>query len=341
MTPREIVLAAIRFENPPYVPWDVGFTVKPAEKLKRHFGSEDLRPFIRNHIVELKSPTRDFLEEAPGMFRDAYGVLWDRTIDRDIGTPCEYPLHGPTLKSYSFPPIHPQRERHQELIASLPGFAVRFSIGFSLFERAWTLRGMENLLMDFVERPRFVHELLDAICEHNLQLIQWGLQLNPDIVHFGDDWGQQHGLIMGPRHWREFIKPRIKRMYTAVREAGKVVSIHSCGDVDELFDDLVELGLNLFNPFQPEVMDVYALKRKYHGRLAFHGGLSTQRVLPFGTPEEVRAEAHRLIREIGRGGGYIFAPAHAVPGDVPRENILAFMEVLQSQPGFRGMAWPA
>jgi uroporphyrinogen decarboxylase len=341
MTPREVVLAAIRFENPPYVPWDVGFTVKPAEKLARHFGSKELQPFIKNHVVELKSPTRDFHEEAPGMFRDAYGVLWDRTIDRDIGTPCEYPLRGPTLKGYSFPSLRPREDRYRELMASLPGLAVRFSIGFSLFERAWTLRGMENLLMDFMERPSFVHELLDAICEHNLQLIEWGLQLSPDIVYFGDDWGQQRGLIMGPRLWREFIKPRIKRMYGAVRAAGKIVSIHSCGDVDELFDDLVELGLNLFNPFQPEAMDVYALKKKYHGRLAFHGGLSTQRVLPFGTPDEVRAETRRLIREIGRGGGYIFAPAHAVPGDVPLENLLAFIEVLQGQPGFREMTWPS
>jgi len=168
-----------------------------------------------------------------------------------------------------------------------------------------------------------------------------GIAVQSDIVHFGDDWGQQHGLIMGPRLWREFIKPRIQRMYARVREAGKIVSIHSCGDVDELFDELVELGLNLFNPFQPEAMDVYALKKKYHGQLAFHGGLSTQRVLPFGTPDEVRAETQRLIREIGRGGGYIFAPAHAVPGDVPLENILAFMEVLQSQPGYREVTWPS
>jgi uroporphyrinogen decarboxylase len=213
--------------------------------------------------------------------------------------------------------------------------AIRFSIGFSLFERAWTLRGMENLLMDFIERPAFAHDLLDAICEHNLKLIDWGLRLNPDIVHFGDDWGQQHGLIMGPRIWREFIKPRLARMYGRVRQAGKLVSIHSCGDVDELFDDLIEIGLSLFNPFQPEVMDVYALRKKYQGKLAFHGGMSIQKTLPFGTPREVRDTTRRLIGELGRGGGYIFAPAHSMPADIPVENVLAFLEVLQSQPGFK------
>jgi uroporphyrinogen decarboxylase len=108
--------------------------------------------------------------------------------------------------------------------------------------------------------------------------------------------------------------------------------IHSCGKVDELFDDLIAIGLNCFNPFQPEVMDVYALLPRYRGRLAFHGGLSTQRTLPYGTVADVRAETRRLLA-LGREGGYIFAPAHDVEGDVPLENILAFVETVQGQPG--------
>ena len=138
---------------------------------------------------------------------------------------------------------------------------------------------------------------------------------------------------MGPRLWREFIYPVLKRMYAVVRESGKFVMIHSCGDVDELFDDLVAIGLNCFNPFQPEVMDVYSLLPRYRGRLAFYGGLSTQRTLPFGSPADVRAEAARLL-DLGRQGGYIFAPAHDVEGDVPLENLLAAIEMVQSQPGY-------
>ena len=147
------------------------------------------------------------------------------------------------------------------------------------------------------------------------------------------DWGQQHGLQMGPKLWRKFIYPVLKRMYRPVRESGRYVFIHSCGDVDELFDDLIEIGLNCFNPFQPEVMDVPALLNKYRRRLAFHGGLSTQKTLPYGTVEQVRAETHRLL-ELGREGGYIFAPAHDVGGDVPLENMLAFIELVQAQPGY-------
>jgi uroporphyrinogen decarboxylase len=122
-------------------------------------------------------------------------------------------------------------------------------------------------------------------------------------------------------------------MYGVVRDAGKYVMIHSCGDVDELFDDLVEIGLNCFNPFQPEVMDVADLLTRYRGRLAFYGGLSTQRTLPYGSVQDVREETERLLA-LGREGGYIFSPAHDIEGDVPLENMLAFLEVIQSQPGY-------
>jgi uroporphyrinogen decarboxylase len=118
-----------------------------------------------------------------------------------------------------------------------------------------------------------------------------------------------------------------------VIDALKFRGMHSCGRVDSLFDDLVEIGLNLFNPFQPEVMDTFALIKKYRGRLAFHGGMSVQKVLPFGTVREVRDMTRRLI-DAGAEGGYIFSPSHAVPRDVPPENLVAMVEVLKSQPGY-------
>jgi uroporphyrinogen decarboxylase len=138
---------------------------------------------------------------------------------------------------------------------------------------------------------------------------------------------------MGPKIWRKYILPVLQRMYSVVRSSGRYVFIHSCGDVDELFEDLIALGVNCFNPFQPEVMDVPALLEKYHHRLAPHGGLSTQRTLPYGTVQDVQSETIGLL-EMGGEGGYIFSPAHDVQGDVPQDNMLAFIEVLQSQSGY-------
>jgi len=245
-------------------------------------------------------------------------------------------LPEPTLAGYELPdPLDPRFfENIGPRIEQFPDRFRVYQIGFSLYERAWTLRGMENLLIDFLEHPDFVDELLTAIADYNVAQATEALKHDIDAVYFGDDWGQQQGLQMGPATWRRFIYPQLERMYAVVRASGRFVMIHSCGDVDEVFDDLVAAGLNCFNPFQPEVMDVYSLLPKYRGRLAFHGGLSTQKTLPFGTVDEVRAESRRLL-ELGADGGYLFAPAHDVEGDVPLENMLAAIDTVQQQPGCR------
>jgi len=262
-------------------------------------------------------------------------VVWDRSVDKDIGIVRGTVLSEPTLKGYRFPdPLDPRFfEDIPSKIARLGDRFRVFQIGFSLCERAWTLRGMQSLLMDFVDHPGFVRELLNVIADYNIAQVGGALRYEIDGVYFGDDWGQQHGLQMGPKLWREFILPVLRRMYAAVRDAGKYVFIHSCGDVDELFPDLVEAGVNCFNPFQPEVMDVFELMEAYQGRLSFLGGLSTQRTLPYGTVEDVRRDTLRLLGH-GLKGNYIFAPAHDVEGDVPLENMLAFMQVLQEQPAY-------
>jgi len=335
LTPREVVRVVLEGGRPPYVPWSFGFTHEARQTLVEHYGTGDLEPILQNHFLSLGNPVGFFTDIGDNCVQDVFGVVWDRSVDKDIGIVKGRVLPEPTREGYELPDPHDPRffdpipaaiERH-------PGRFRVFNIGFSLYERAWTLRGMEHLMMDFIEHPAFVHELLAAIADHNIAQARRALEFDIDAVYFGDDWGQQRGLQMGPGLWREFIKPQLARMYGAVREAGRFVIIHSCGDVDELFDDLIALGLNCFNPFQPEVMDVEALLRKYRGRLAFHGGLSTQRTLPYGTPEDVRAETERLLA-LGADGGYIFSPAHAVEGDVPLANMLAFIETVQAQPGF-------
>jgi len=328
LTKRDVVRTVFQKQRPPYVPWHFQFTQEPWQALVSHFGSESkVEAFVDNHILELGAVIGFFDDLGDCRFRDVFGCVWDRAIDKDIGMVETPQLHEPSLEGYTFPdPRDPLFFRDiPEKIAVYPDRYRVFYLGFSLFERAWTLRGMENLLMDFIEHPEFVHDLLTRITDYNVAQVHEALKYDIDAVYFGDDWGQQHGLIMGARLWKLFIYPHLKRMYETVHQAGKHVMIHSCGDVDELFDDLVEIGLDCFNPFQPEVMDVFALLEQYQGRLVFHGGLSIQKTLPYGTVQEVRETSRKLLKA-GAAGGYIFAPSHAVEGDTPFGNILAFIE---------------
>jgi uroporphyrinogen decarboxylase len=335
MTQRDVVRLVLDGKRPPYVPWSMGFTKEAREKLCSHYGCTDVEGPLDNHLLKLGSDIGFFTDLGDNRVRDVFGVVWDRSVDKDIGNVEGLVLPEPTLAGYRLPdPL--DRRFFDDMPGKIERFPNRFrvfQIGFSLYERAWTLRGMANLMMDFHDHPEFVHDLLGAIADYNITQAREAMKHDIDAVYFGDDWGQQRGLQMGPRTWREFILPQLRRMYGVVRAAGKFVMIHSCGDVDEVFDDLADAGVNCFNPFQPEVMDVYALLPRYRGRLSFHGGLSTQRTLPFGTVDAVRHETRRLL-ELGCDGGLILAPAHDVEGDVPLENMLAAIETVQRQPGY-------
>jgi uroporphyrinogen decarboxylase len=333
-TPRERVRMAIRHIQPDRTPYQISFTTPARRKLVDYYGTSDLESLIGNHMAKYRTRPPDeagWLVDRPGFFRDEFGVVWNRTIDRDIGMVVCYPLAERSLIGFTFPdPLNPRR------FAALPAFISanpdRFcyaSLSYSLFERAWSLRGMEALLVDMLEAPAFVDALLDALLAFNLAVIAELVKYDIDGILFGDDWGQQRGLLFGPKLWRRFIKPRIAQMYAATHRAGKAVLIHSCGKVQELFPELIDLGLDVFNPFQPDVMDPYQMKQLYGDRLAFYGGVSVQQLLPHGTPQAVRDEVRRLIDQVGRDGGFIIGPSHDMPGDVPVENMVAFIEAVR------------
>lgn len=334
MTKRDIVRTVFEGRQAPYVPWHYVFSTDAAALLRAHLGVADLERAVDNHMLMLRRSTGSFRDLGGGRVQDIFGVVWDRNLDKDIGIVTGLVLPEPTLRDFSLPdPLDPRFYVNWDALIADGGDRFRvFSASLSLFERAWTLRGLENLMMDFYDNPEFVHELLDLLADFNIAQVNEALKYDIDAVYFGDDWGQQRGLLVSRRTWDEFIRPRVARMYGAVRDAGKFVMNHSCGDVDELFDDLITLGLNCSNPFQPEVMDVDDLMDRYRGRLTFMGGLSTQQTLPNGSPEDVRLASEHLLSK-GRTGSYIFAPAHAVQGDVPLENILSFIDAARRQVG--------
>ena len=334
MTNRERVLASLSHRQPDRTPYNISFTEPAHAKMAEYYGDQDFESKLGNCLHVLKTePADGWREVREGIWEDQFGVEWDRSIDRDIGNVCNVRVTRDTIGDFRFPdPDEPTRfSEHARLIGENPDQFHVTNLGFSLFERAWTLAGMETFLMAMIDDKEFAHALLDRILEYNLLIIDRACALPTDAMMFGDDWGQQRGLLMGAGLWREFIGPRVRKMYAAVKSHGKRVFIHSCGKVDELFPDLIDSGLDVFNPFQPEVIDVEEAKRRYGDRLSFYGGISTQKTLPYGSTRDVKDEVRRLLDRIGKNGGYIAAPAHDVPRDAKPENIAAMVEALQNQ----------
>ena len=332
MNERERVLTALSHVQPDFTPFQLDFTQGLWEKVSDVLGVGYKHPSaLGNHLALVEWGS--FESVAPHVVRDQFGVVWDRTIDRDIGVVSSYPLKDADLSKYQFPdPAEcPIPQDLAEFVAQNQERFRVVGIGFSLFERAWTLRGMENLLMDMYLHPAFVDELIERITEYNLALIERALQYDIDCVLFGDDWGQQTGLIFGKKLWQRFFQPALTRMFARVKADGKFVMLHSCGKIQELFPDLIDMGLDIFNTFQPEVMDPNEMKKQYGDRLTFYGGISTQRVLPFAAPSQIIDTVKDMISVAGKQGGYIVAPTHDMPVDIPVENVLAFIEAVRKQ----------
>jgi len=331
MNPRELVLEAIAKRQPPTVPYQLDITEAVRARLAAYFNDPDFEDSLGNALAQERN---EIIEEiGNNEVRDMFRVVWSREQKGDFGIVKRPLLSEPAFGGYRFPEPEEAsiRAKCARLVARKSEQFTIYNIGFSLFERAWSLRGMENVLIDFTLHQDFVDELLDRIVDYNIKVVDIVAKYPIDCVMFGDDWGQQKGLIMGPSCWRRFLKPRLARMYSRVKSGGMRVAQHACGDVSEIFPDLVEIGLDIYNTFQPEVYDVREMKRLYGGTVTFYGGVSTQRLLPYAKPDEVRAETMRLMAEIGAGGGYIVAPTHAIPDDVPTENILAFLDAVRSQ----------
>jgi len=331
MTRKERVIAAMNHQETDIVPYQMDCLSAAERKLKNWFGDVDLSEKIGNHIAVFEPSYYSIFKTEDiekNKFKDAFGAVWELKPNEDIGTVISNPLKEPTLKGYEFP--DPVKVMELE---GIPSFIEmnrdRFiigAIGFSLYERAWILRGIEPVLIDFLENPLFIEELFDRIIDFNLVITKRLCKFPVDAFHFGDDWGQQHGLLIDPELWRSIFKKRLKKLYDAVHDAGLPVSIHSCGDITEIIPDLIEMGVNMITPLQAEALDFNFLKKEYGKYLTFWGGVSTQQTMPYGTPDEVRAEIRDLKRILGKDGGYILAPSHELQGDVPLENMLAFIE---------------
>jgi uroporphyrinogen decarboxylase len=170
--------------------------------------------------------------------------------------------------------------------------------------------------------------MIDRITDVQVALARRFVAVGVDGGYFGDDYGAQKGLLFSPETWRRLFKPRLARQFAVFREAGLPVLMHSDGEIASILPDLVEIGLTCLNPVQPEVLDHAWLKRTFGRNLAFYGGVSTQTVLPYGTPDEVRAAARECVRALApHGTGLLLAPSHRMASDIPMANVDALLDV--------------
>jgi uroporphyrinogen decarboxylase len=204
----------------------------------------------------------------------------------------------------------------------------------TIFECAWGLRGYEKLLLDLALRPELAERILDIPYQYHLTAARRLVELGVDMIWIGDDVGTQRGMLISPKHWRKYLKPRMEAYIVSLKAINPdlKVAYHSDGNIIPIIPELVEIGLDILNPIQPACMDPAKLKEEFGDRLCFWGSIDVQHTLPYGTPEEVRQEVLRRLETIGRNGGLIIGPTHHVQLDTPPENFWAMIDAIQSTP---------
>ena len=353
MTREQRVLNLIAGEKIDYLPSQIYFSsTATKEKLRKALGystHDDLDDYLDAHLYLAFAA-----DDAPGRYRLEHdrlgqleeagycrvdwddGVVYDRWgvgIDIHSDGHCirHHPLRGKreeALRKYKVPeantpdvldePIEALRKLSGDYLVICPGYN-------GIFEKAWAITGFEELMLGFNLWPNLVEKFLDDITDFKIQIAEKVVAAGFKCGHTGDDFGTQNSLLMSPATWRRFVKPRLGRLWEVYKSAGLPVIHHSCGCVTELLPDMIDMGLDMLEPIQP-VMDLEYLKREFGRHITFWGGIDTQDVLPFGTPEDVSSHVREVIRILGHGGGLIVAPSQEIMPDVPVENIVALVE---------------
>lgn len=335
MTPRERFLSAITGRQTDRLPTQIDFTPLAAEQAAGWLGVEvaNLPLVLGNHVMSVYAGGKVRMEGTTAF--DLWGIGWDSTINDGFQVDVNPLADLKALSTYRFP--DPDDPRHYSFVLQKIGqndgqMAVAGEIGFCLWERYYLLRGFERAMEDLVAEPALVEDLLDSILEVQIGIARSFTKLKIDLGYTGDDFGSQRGLLYSPDTWRKYFKPRYKELWGAFKARGLPVNHHTCGDVRPILDDLIEIGLDILCPVQTSAMPPEELADRWGDRLAFWGGISTQDVLPFGTPANVLAEIARCKATLGRRGRYLIGPSHALTSDVTRENFFAMLEGLQIEP---------
>ena len=338
MTRRERVQRVLQHEEVDRLPTQANFTKVMRKKIADHLSISETEVDNRfdNHLLRVDLTYQKGMFKEQSSAADWWGVAFD-TREEGYFIKNHPMTDTKDLSDFPWPdPDKPGLLREAEAAVkradATGGESRPFiipNLGFALFERAWSLRGMEQFMMDLALDEVWCEELLERITRIQVRLAERYVEAGVDGGYFGDDLGAQKGLLFSPEVWRRLFKPRLKRMFRVFTDAGLPVIMHSDGDIGEIIPDLIDIGLSCLNPCQPEVLDHGKLKKEFGSRLSFYGGLSTQGILPRGKPEEVRAAAAECIAELGSDGtGFIFGPSHRMMSDIPMENIVELLHSL-------------
>ncbi|MCP4166049.1 MAG: hypothetical protein GY759_09175 [Chloroflexi bacterium] len=315
--------------------------------LAQEFGGlrgDELRVALGHDLLMTASPNIGASYEIPDTAEEyvcEWGVGWKWVTNANGGRYTEavahpldaHPLEGAKdLSNYMLPdPLGPSMQViYDETNALVQRYgrthAIFGSLYQTIFEAAWLLRGLENLLVDMAIHKDFAHELFDRLLVYSLVAGREMIAQGIDVLWLGDDFGTQRDMLISPQMWREFIKTPYASLIAAFKKQNPHLKIayHSDGYIEPIIPDLIEIGLDLLNPIQPGAMDPAEIKRKYGRHLSFWGTMDVQHTFPYGTPADVRSEVSERLRTVGPGGGFILCSAHRVQPGASLANIQAY-----------------
>ncbi|MEI6387696.1 MAG: uroporphyrinogen decarboxylase family protein [Spirochaetota bacterium] len=354
MLPRERVLKAMgRGGIPDRVPFEISwgaFTPMLMKTYREETGS-DLEPddyfdFDTRYVRPLTtSASTDFRRYFPDAELDA-DTSFDEWGIGSVPTRFEipdfkyHPLATMTsvkeIESYEWPDLDDERRYLplRERIDSYHdrGYAVSADMYQTIFETAWLMRGMENLLTDFILNPEIVEAIIERMTSLRVAQAGFFARLGVDIIRLGDDVVTQRGLMFSRETYGKFLKPGLKAIVDAAKKANPsvLVFMHCCGKVEEVIPDFIDCGIDILNPVQPECNDLGFIERTYGDDIAFWGGIGVQSVMPNGSPSDVKNEVLRIQGILGRKGHWLAAPAHILDPAIPWENVIAYVEAVRS-----------
>ena len=303
MTSKERVVAAIEFKKPDRIPLNIRFV--PAFYFKHGKKVEEL---IARYPPDLFDPNftpkwePDKVDPRylPGRFTDEWGSVWHSNDPGYQGRVERYALDDwSRLDKF----VAPKPEANCPWAGVPDKFCV--GIGGNFFHRVCYLRNMEKVMMDIHDGAPEIYRLRDILLEYFIQQTTLGASKDVDAIWFLDDFGTQQSLLMSPAMWRKFIRPVYEKLFAICKAKGKYIFFHSDGFIIDLIDDLIEMGLDVLN-CQVSMIGLDKLAERFRGRLTFWGEFSWQSMVPYGTPDEIRAEAQRMAKTLGTPeGGFI------------------------------------